>query len=106
MGNKKYKKRHREMGLCLDCSEPVYPDRKKCLVHLRSAAKAEQKYRLNNIRKVTEKDHRLKQARRDNGLCEMCSAPLDPDADTGRLNCVNCRGGTFEVRLIHGTAIV
>jgi len=106
MGNAKYKQRHRELGLCTDCSATVYLDREKCLKHIRAHAEHKKKSRLKHIKKITEKDHRYKQARRDNGLCVGCSAPLDPDADSGYLTCVNCRGRIFELRYINGTAIV
>jgi len=106
MGDTEYKNRHKELGLCTDCSEPVYRGRKKCLKHLRLHSISRQKYRAKNLKKCTEADHELKRQRKKDLKCWMCSAPLDPDADYGCLNCVNCRGKTFAERYINGIAIV
>ena len=106
MGNKKYKQKHRELGLCLYCSDPVHEVGQFCLKHTRTRIKNNKAYRIKHLEKYTASDNLRKQRRRDNGQCTGCSVPLDPDADAGRITCVNCREGTHTERLIHGTVIV
>ena len=106
MGDNKYKQKHRELGLCLDCSEPVYRFGQWCLKHTRSHMKSMKAGRIRHYEKYMARDKLKKQRYRDNGRCTTCSVSLDPDADAGFITCVNCRGGIHTERLIHGTAIV
>jgi hypothetical protein len=106
MGNQKYKQKHRELGLCVDCSEKVYPDHSRCLVHMRSNARYSAKYYQDHLEHYREIHKKIKANRTRDGCCKDCSAPLDLDADAGFINCMNCREGTRKERSIHGNLIV
>jgi protein-arginine kinase activator protein McsA len=106
VGNAKYKQRHRELGLCVDCSEPAYPENSRCLKHGRNRNAYTARHYLENLEHYQETYKRIKDNRIKDGRCAGCSAPLDPDADKDRVNCVNCRGGTVTERSIHGNTIV
>ena len=101
MGGRAYKQLHRELGLCTDCSEPVYRGYSRCLRHLRSHSKWKDGPLIYQPR-----NREKKKFYRENGCCPMCSAQLDPDADRDLINCVNCRGGIHKERLIHGNPVV
>lgn len=95
VGDAKYKRKHKELGLCIFCSEPVAPDRVYCLKHLESHNK--------NQKKRYHKDKafhiklRIDRYRRnvDKGNCGKCGVPIR-DGNV-RLDgkpyslCVNCR---------------
>ena len=68
MGSKLYKQRHKEQGLCTDCSEKTILGHTLCIKHL-AAQKARNKAR--------RKRHR------EQGLCEVCSEKALP----GRVKC-------------------
>ena len=103
MGNAKYKQEHREWGLCTDCSEPVYMGKSRCLKHLRSHVSADALYE----RLTCKRDYKQRREdRKKKGLCPKCGVKLDPDADHGMLNCMNCRDHLWIERKIHGTSIV
>jgi hypothetical protein len=106
MGNQIYKQRHRDLGLCVDCSEPVYPDKTRCIKHMRNNCAYSAGYYQRNIEHYRLMHKRIKAKRIRDGCCKICGAPLDPDADCGMINCMNCRGGIIPERLINGTLIV
>jgi hypothetical protein len=106
VGDAKYKRKHRELGLCVDCSEPVYPDNLRCLKHLRKRNVYSAWHYLENLEYYREIHKRIKANRIRDRRCRECSAPLDPDADSNRVCCMNCRGGTVTERSIHGNLIV
>jgi hypothetical protein len=106
MGDNKYKQRHRDLGLCVDCSEPVYPDNARCLKHLRKRNAYAAWHYLENIEDYQKRHKIIKANRIKNRCCRECSAPLDPDADAGNLTCCNCIEGIRTERSIHGNLIV
>lgn len=106
MGDKKYKQKHKELGLCSNCSNPVYADYSKCLKHIISGNKNSKKYRNKNLNICNERVREIKAKYTKKNRCYRCSAPLDPDADAGFVNCINCRESTHTERVIHGTPIV
>ena len=91
MGDAAYKKRHRELGLCVYCSYPVYPGCLLCLKHLSNHQKACKKWYAKNREKMQKDAHKRREEWRKNGLCVKCSGVLDPDIDAGLLCCQNCR---------------
>ena len=108
MGTNAYKNKHKELGLCRHCSDPVYRDSAFCLKHLRAQNKSTARwYAKNNERCRTIMINQREQYK-SNGQCTSCSAPLDPDADEDRVTCMNCRsrGETYNERPIYGTVIV
>jgi len=100
MGNIAYKNRHKEQGLCVQCSRPAIPGRILCMVHSESSRQLDQK------RYPKRKEYLLKQVEknrkryRETNRCPMCSAPLG-EQDEGYKNCVNCRSKAFHV--VRGT---
>ena len=106
MGSAKYKQGHREMGLCVDCVQPAHDGKNRCMRHLEMQSKTQQRYRKRNLEVCRVRQQRKKQRRKDTGKCVKCAAPLDPDADGSCVTCVNCRGGIYNERLVHGTPIV
>jgi len=57
----RYKQRHRELGLCVDCSRPAVPGKALCEVHIATRK---------------ERDGRAVIYRIENGLCSLCGHPL------------------------------
>ena len=92
MGNAKYKQKHKEQGLCRDCSRPAIPMRAHCMI-------CNEKYRLHNHKNNFTKEQyakRLQATRehkkryRETNRCPQCSAPKG-EQDEGFISCVNCR---------------
>jgi DNA-directed RNA polymerase subunit RPC12/RpoP len=80
MGDNEYKRLHREMGLCQNCSNKAkYPNR-LCENHI-----------------VTRMNTNIKTRKvyKEGGRCTRCSATLDNEVDNGFLTCINCRHQTF-----------
>ena len=95
MGDKKYKDRHRELGLCVSCSEKAVQGRSLCEKHLKTNLIATEKYKRNNRDKYLAQqkiysDKRVKR-RENNNLCIGCGRPLHYEADEGHKKCLNCR---------------
>jgi len=104
MGDKAYKDLHRKLGLCLNCSDPVYKNRTLCLKHLRTNVIAQRKYQLKIGDAYLEKHRQIKQHRRDTHCCERCGAPL-PDGWT-YINCCNCNERIYFRRYENADTIV
>ena len=102
MGNRKYKQAHRDLGLCIDCSKPVYPDRIRCLTHIRGQAKIERLRRKRLAETYLRYEQDRKELRRQQGLCPSCGAP----ADDGYIMCCNCRDRLYFERVENATPIV
>jgi len=104
MGNQAYKQLHRETGLCIYCSEPVYKGYSRCLKHIRSHAVGGAKAYLNNKDRWDARSRANKERYVATGRCVECSAPLN-ESEKGR-SCSNCNAGIVRERLIHGNPIV
>ena len=91
MGSNAYKKRHKEQGLCVDCSKPAVLGEKKCAIHhYNNKIRCKENFHKNH--KVRMIKSRLeKQKRRDEGRCTKCGKPLDLETDRGHIQCINCR---------------
>jgi len=83
MGNNLYKQRHREKGLCVDCSRKALPGQIRCKVHLLHHRDWKEDRFKNKVRKIKFKKYWEK-----NNLCNHCGAPLE---DTKYKTCMNCR---------------
>lgn len=95
MGDSAYKKRHKELGLCLNCSEPAFGGYATCFehwfTHRESTRKSSVKYaEKNRTRGLKERLRRVAE-----GDCQTCGNKLDPDADEGLKNCMNCRSRDY-----------
>ena len=102
MGNNAFKQKHRELGLCTQCSSPVHPGFTKCLKHLRSHAAAQMKHRLKYPERYRKMQRDIKKLRRQNGLCTGCGAPVEK----GYVTCYNCREQLYNERFENATRIV
>lgn len=100
MGSNAYKKRHKEQGLCVDCSRLATPGETRCPVHnYNNKMRGNRQYQKN--REIyLKKDRIKKQNWRDTGRCPRCGAYLDAEIDEGCKYCLNCRiRVTFRRRL-------
>ena len=77
MGNLTYKKKHRALGLCVDCSHKALDNLIYCDVHNTN----------NKIRakKITKK-------RILDKYCTRCGNELHDEMDLGYAQCTSCRG--------------
>jgi hypothetical protein len=91
MGDKKYRQRHKKLGLCHFCSEPALLGHAACEKHYLSHYLSANKYARNNPEKVRANEHKQKLLRRREGRCISCSKPLDGELDAGHVVCLNCR---------------
>ena len=80
MGNAKYKKSHRDKGLCEDCSRPALYPFLFCAIHKKTRQQRHRRYDPIQIKK-----------RRDEGRCVGCGRDLEPDMDEGNTHCIFCR---------------
>ena len=83
MGNSLYKQRHREKGLCNDCSRKALPGQTRCKIHLlhhRVWKEDPYKHKMRNLK--------MKEDWEKNNLCSACGGPLD---DEDFKTCMNCR---------------
>ena len=97
MGNAKYKQKHREQGLCQDCSRRVVPFQNRCIIHGERVKLYTRRWlkRPGKYQDHLEKARKLKQLYRDTNRCYKCSAPLG-EQDEGYKTCVNCSDSTFK----------
>ena len=86
MGNNEYKKKHREQGLCINCSRPSVPGRVKCATHLQTQSDATHRWQQENPDKAREAQGKKKKKRRESGRCINCGGPRD----SGNVTCSNC----------------
>ena len=75
----RYKRKHKKLGLCSDCSLSAKPGYIYCEGHL-------QRNKERGIKK------RIK--RKKDGVCIRCSAPLHEEMDKNFTECIFCREKT------------
>jgi hypothetical protein len=73
----RYRERHLEQGLCVDCPEPAKPGKIRCRYH------AAYHRDINN-----RNNQKYTRMRLENNLCSRCGTPLIEGEAT---RCVNCR---------------
>ena len=91
MGNTAWKQRHRELGLCTECSEKALLMSSRCAEHEYSHNINNKKSRENNLDGERERKRKHIKLYILNNRCRACSTPLDEDADEGYRTCMNCR---------------
>ena len=98
MGNAKYKQKHREQGLCVDCSRPALPFRIHCIIHNEKVRVRTKEWleKPGNRERRVKSVRKLRQLYRDTNRCCKCSAPLG-EQDEGYMTCVNCRDSAVQV---------
>ena len=89
MGNNNYKHTHRDKGLCVNCSCKALPGLTRCVKHNISHNRSQMSYDTPEASRLRNKSTRLK--RKLSYKCTRCGAPLNPDVDEGKFNCINCR---------------
>jgi hypothetical protein len=95
MGNNAYKKKHRELGLCADCSKPAKYPFLRCEEHIKTH---------NVSNKITNARLRKKWKEAGN-LCRACGRLLDHSeggADVGRVRCFSCTTQTWGIQKYAG----
>ena len=99
-GRAKYKRKHKQLGLCVECSRPAIPGRTLCKIHSAHNSERCSKSYYDNLDKRRREMKRRREQYRKDGRCIMCSAYLQEE-DEGFVNCMNCRqGGTIHKRTI------
>jgi len=79
MGNLKYKRKHKESGLCLFCSLPAEVG-EYCFKHRETHKKA---HRIFNKKK--------RQEYLESGICTRCGNLLHEEMDAEHTKCLSCR---------------
>ena len=87
MGDKEYKQRHREQGLCLYCSVLAVASG-LCIDHFFTHKVAYTKHIESNREKFNARILAVHRGWKDEGRCWDCGAPLIPE-ETG-VRCMNC----------------
>ena len=95
MGNAEYKRKHREQGLCIDCSRIACPGTIRCLEHLYVRAAIQQDYYRRHRQLLCNNSKKDRQQRKKFGLCIKCGNERDEDIDNNLVSCQNCREGLF-----------
>jgi len=87
MGDAIYKKTHRLLGLCQDCSSPA-KIRGYCIKHYWKEIQRERRYCLEHREERSTKFKQWRQRNLDAGGCTHCGTPL---IEHEKKRCVNCR---------------
>jgi len=95
MGRNKYKKWHREQGICVDCPKKVFPGRIRCLEHLSKRQIMAKNYYKRHRQLICDNAAKERQRRKDSGLCISCSNQKENGIDDGYTECQNCRERLF-----------
>ena len=92
MGNAKYKQKHKELGLCCDCSEPV-AIAGYCLKHYWNKVLRIRHYSQDHSLEARERARRWRHKMEDESRCNHCGCPL---IEGEGKRCVNC--ATIKIR--------
>ena len=96
MGDQAYKDKHKELGLCVDCSEPAYPNKTRCARHLINRVESSRRYYKKHKEYYQKLYKEIKEKRLREERCYACGGPLD---DPERwVTCVNCREKIYQPR--------
>jgi len=92
MGDKKYRDKHRELGLCIECSNPVWNGRARCINHLESSRIRSLTYRKRHPERSRETQRKKKEKYKLQNRCPDCGRPLlAEDLSLGYICCEDCR---------------
>ena len=83
------RRQHKEQGLCIHCNEKAEVGHIRCKRH----AKLHYLWQRRNLigyARTLVRTSILRQRYKDSNRCTACGAPLDIDADAGRVHCINC----------------
>jgi hypothetical protein len=85
---KRYKEKHKALGLCIDCSNEAMPGRLRCVCCGDRENKNGKRLRRLYPEKMRAKDQRIRQKRLALGLCPNCGGLRD---EPSKKTCINCR---------------
>ncbi len=88
IASKEYKDRHRELGLCQNCSRVALRGLSYCLYHLLTHRVSAIKYRNQRKKELANKEKERRGIRLAEGKCIACGAPLLEDEIK---YCVSCK---------------
>ena len=101
----KWRKNHKELGLCGQCNKPKHKWLSLCLEHHRRHLKANVEYLKRHPNRTRERGAKKRKLCKETGRCPKCYGTLRPDMDNGRVQCLNCREGIHTPRRQHGNII-
>lgn len=90
VGDARYKQRHKEQGLCVDCSNPVVPGFIWCASCREKNRIKVNEWNSKNKNKIKIYRKKRKLYRIANRLCSECGDILG-EQDDGYKQCINCR---------------
>ena len=88
---RKYRVKHKELGLCTNDSNPVYAGTVRCIKCLSKHYTDNKQYYEINKEKRLDYFSKQKQKRRSDGCCITCGKPKVEEIDDGYVQCFNCR---------------
>lgn len=91
---KRYKQKHKALGLCLWCPRLPVPGKKLCEKHLLAQRIAYNKYDESHRAARAEAQAKRRKQRIAEGRCPACGTPLNEDLG-GYKYCINCRQRLF-----------
>jgi len=89
MGDNKYKKKHKELGLCIECSRPAAPFSILCFKHTASHYERNLIYDQAHKKERAIKTKAAKLKRKAEGRCITCGGPKH-DGRKDKTECQNC----------------
>jgi len=89
MASAEYRKRHKALGLCMDCPNPAIPGMTRCASCNYSNLRRNAKYRRQHPGRQRAKKAKEYRERKDAGRCPKCGRILT-DYDEGNIQCSVC----------------
>jgi hypothetical protein len=90
LGNKAYRVRNAELGLCRSCAAEALPLRRYCLKHLLYERNRNRRIPQAQRNRYAARKAEMRKRYKEIGRCPTCSAPKG-EQDDGYVKCVNCR---------------
>ena len=84
---KKYRRLHKEKGLCTNCARKAIPGLTRCIYCWNIARHDAQKYYQKNKEKIKAESQKRRDRYKQENKCSRCGAPL---MDGEGIVCVNC----------------
>lgn len=93
MANVEYVRRHKDLGLCIECNDKAVTGYIRCIYHLSvDNERHRRSYRKNREKKLEKRRKEIKW-RIENHRCRTCGAPMEAEWETRE--CPNCSTRTF-----------
>lgn len=89
---KRYREKHKRLGLCRECTKPAIPYQHLCVCCSLKKNERDRKYYFKDPEKSRERYRLMREERRLKLKCLKCGCPLnDEDKQLGFKTCSNCR---------------